>query len=246
MSAIFKREMKAYFTSPLGYIILAVFTVISSVVFVINNAGFNPFSGATAQYVQSNDLTMLYSTLLSVLIIAVPLLTMKLLSEEKKLGTDQLLITSPVGVLDIVLGKYFSAAAMYGMSLSVTLIFWVISATNSPSFDFGVAAGNFVAVLLVGMVFIAIGLFISSLTESQLISALGTFVVMLLAMLMPTFASKISSAFVAKAVSALSVYDRYYNFTVGLFDLPAVVFFVSLISAFVFLTARVIEKRRYS
>ena len=246
MSAIFKREMKAYFTSPLGYIILAVFTVISSIIFVIYNAGFNPFSGETSSSYLTNDLTALYSSLLSVLIIAVPLLTMKLLSEEKKLGTDQLLITSPVGVLDIVLGKYLSAAAMYGMSLAVTIVFWVISATNSPFFDFGVATGNFIAVLLVGMVFIAIGLFISSLTESQLISALGTFVVMLLAMLMPSFASKISSRVVAQALSALSVYDRYNNFTAGLFDVPAVVFYISLIAAFIFLTARVIEKRRYS
>ena len=246
MSAIFKREMKAYFTSPLGYIILAVFTVISSIIFVIYNAGFNPFSGETSSSYLTNDLTALYSSLLSVLIIAVPLLTMKLLSEEKKLGTDQLLITSPVGVLDIVLGKYLSAAAMYGMSLAVTIVFWVISATNSPFFDLGVATGNFIAVLLVGMVFIAIGLFISSLTESQLISALGTFVVMLLAMLMPSFASKISSRVVAQALSALSVYDRYNNFTAGLFDVPAVVFYISLIAAFIFLTARVIEKRRYS
>lgn len=246
MSAIFKREMKAYFTSPLGYIILAVFTVISSIIFVIYNAGFNPFSGETSSSYLTNDLTALYSSLLSVLIIAVPLLTMKLLSEEKKLGTDQLLITSPVGVLDIVLGKYLSAAAMYGMSLAVTIVFWVISATNSPFFDFGVATGNFIAVLLVGMVFIAIGLFISSLTESQLISALGTFAVMLLAMLMPSFASKISSRVVAQALSALSVYDRYNNFTAGLFDVPAVVFYISLIAAFIFLTARVIEKRRYS
>ncbi len=246
MIAIFKREMKSYFTSPLGYIILAVFTVISSIFFVIYNAGFNPFSGETSTYLQTNDLTVLYSSLLSVLIIAVPLLTMKLLSEEKKLGTDQLLITSPVGVLDIVLGKYLSAAAMYAMSLAVTIVFWVISATNSPTFDFGTAIGNFVAVLLVGMVFIAIGLFISSLTESQLISALGTFAVMLLAMLLPSFTAKISSEFIANAVSALSVYDRYNNFTAGLFDVPAVIYYISLIAAFIFLTARVIEKRRYA
>lgn len=246
MIAIFKREMKSYFTSPLGYIILAVFTVIASVYFVIYNAGYNPFSGEMSNSYLSNDMTTLYSSLLSVLIIAVPLLTMKLLSEEKKLGTDQLLITSPVGVMEIVLGKYFSAVAMYGMSLSVTIIFWVVSATNSPTFDYGVAIGNFVAVLLVGMVFISMGLFISSLTESQLISALGTFAVMLLAMLMPTFTAKISNDFVAKAVSALSIYDRYSNFTTGLFDIPAVVFYISLAFVFVFLTARVIEKRRYS
>lgn len=246
MTAILKREIKSYFNSPLGYIILAVFTVISSIIFVIYNAGYNPFSSAFSSVLQKNDLTVLYSTLVSILLIVVPLLTMKLLSEEKKLKTDQLLITSPIGVFDIVLGKYLSAVFMYAVSLSVTIIFWVISAANSVSFDVGVAFCSFVAVLLVGMVFIAIGTFISSLTESQLIAALGTFAIMLLMMLLPSVVNRFSNGVVTAIVSAISVYERYNNFTNGLFDLPAFIYYISLIAAFLFFTARIIEKRRYA
>jgi len=235
MMAIFKKELKGYFTSPMGYVLLAIFTVISGIFFFIDNLSYGDAS-----------LTSLYNFIMVWLfMIMAPMLTMKLMSEEKKLKTDQLLLTSPVKVFGIVMGKFLSAFSFLLISLSVTLLYAIVTFMYGST-QFEVFLGNLLAAILVGAAFLAIGLFISSLTENQLIAAFGTFGVIILLMLLDTFAQSINNPTISAILNWLSVYSRFSDFALGVFDLTSIIYYLSVISLFLFLTARVIEKKRYS
>ncbi|MEG0457582.1 MAG: ABC transporter permease, partial [Oscillospiraceae bacterium] len=153
MVAIFKRELSSYFTSPIGYVFLGIFYVIS---------GFFLFSTILSG---TTDMSFIFSGMFIVLVFLVPILTMRLLSEEKKQKTDQVLLTSPVNLFSIVIGKYLAAFTVFLCGLSITLIYALVLAGNSTSFDWLVVFGNYIGIILLGGCFIAIGLFVSSLTE---------------------------------------------------------------------------------
>lgn len=236
MSAIYKREMKSYFTSPLGYIIIAIIIAINSVLFAKINLA----------YGQSN---MSYASQLfiqMVMVFMVPILTMRIFSEERKLKTDQLLLTSPVNVLDIVMGKFLSSVSIFVMAMLVNLVYWFYCEKYAAVFNFGVAIGNFLAVILVAMTFISMGMFISALTESQFIAAFGSFAIILAILLINIFKTKISNKILLSIIGWFSVYDRFNGFAEGIFDIPALIYYLSVTAVFVFLTVRVIEKRRYA
>ena len=166
MSAIFKREFKTFFTSPIGYFVLAV---------LFGFSGFYFF--ATNMYAGSADLSGVFGGLFTiVLLLVLPVLTMRLLSDDKRQRTDQALLTAPVSLTGIALGKFLAALLLFAIGISITLVFAVIIAFQVTP-DWLVIVGNYVGLLLLGGMVIAIGLFISSLTESQFIAALGTFVV---------------------------------------------------------------------
>jgi len=233
MTAIFRRELGSYFSSPIGYIFLAAFYVFS---------GFYFFVGSLLQ--KSADLTYVFSSLFPVVLFLIPILTMRLLSEERRHKTDQALLTAPISLTALVLGKFLSAVAVYGMALSVTLVYGVVIEALSAT-DWVLLFGNFIALLLLGMALISIGLFISSLTESQIIAAIGGFSVALLLLLVDAVRSVFSSPLIAGVIDAVSFYDRYSTFTVGIFDFSNVVFFFSVCVVFLFLTVRVFDKRRW-
>ena len=125
----------------------------------------------------STDVTPVFSSLFLILLILIPLLTMRLLSEEKKQKTDQLLLTSPVSLSGLVYGKFLAAFCIYAMGIAVTLVYSVILA-GFASPQWMVVAGNILGALLLGFAMISIGLFISSLTENQMIAAVGSFAAM--------------------------------------------------------------------
>ena len=172
-------------------------------------------------------------------------MTMKLFSEEKRQRTEQGLLTAPIGLTSIVLGKYFAALTLYTIGISIFLVFGLILEF------FGTVAwasvlSNFVALFFLGAAFIAVTLFVSTLTENQVISAILGFLSLLVLYLMDSIASAISVEFISDILKTLSFYSRYNEFVTGLFNLSSVLFFVSVAVVFNFLSVRVFEKRRWS
>ncbi len=292
MGAIFRREVLSYFTSPIGYIFLAAFYACSAVSFATNSLNYG-----------TTQLDGVFGELMIILIVLIPILTMRTMSEEKKNKTDQCLLTAPVSLGGIVVGKFLAALLIYVVGVAITLVYAVVvSAYATP--DWTVIMGNIIGLILLGAAFIAVGIFCSSLTENQVVSAVVSFIVMVglylltaigeaiptdfIEEMLPDFsagartalvvgiiavigaacffimgkkAGAIIVAFVVALVvgsftyagdaasevfSKLCFWERYYGFTYGLFDLSNVLFFVSAVVVFLFLTVRVLEKRRWS
>ena len=234
MFAIFKRELKAYFTSPLGYVFLAIFYAFSGLFFYIFSLS-----------VGSTDISSVFLMMFIVLMVFVPLLTMRLLSEDKKQKTDQLILTAPVSLLSIVMGKFLAAYAIFAIGVAVMPVYGYVMSTFA-TVSWLPIWGNTVGLLLLGGIFVSIGLFISSLTENQMIAAIGGFFINLMILLMNTLKSALPNGFLQDVLSSISVYSRYSEITSGIFSLSSLIFFVSVIFIFLFLTVRVLEKRRWA
>ena len=224
MGAIFRREMGAFFTSGIAYVFLAGFALFSGLFFSLNVVG----SGIS-------DMSPMFSSMFLIVVFLIPILTMRLLSEEKKNRTDQGLLTAPVSLTSIVLGKYFAALALFIIAESVVFIYSIIIALCGQVV-WSTLLGNYFAMLFLGAAFIAIGLFISSLTENQMASAvIGIFVLFML-YLMDSLAANIPVEFIQKALVAASFYSRYIELTRGVFDLSTIVYFISIAVLFNFFT----------
>ena len=234
MGAIFRREMGAFFTSGIAYVFLAGFALFSGLFFSLSVVG----SGMS-------DMSPMFGSMFLIVVFLIPILTMRLLSEEKKNRTDQGLLTAPVSLTSIVLGKYFAALALFIIAESVVFIYSIIIALCGQVV-WSTLLGNYFAMLFLGAAFIAIGLFISSLTENQMASAvIGIFVLFML-YLMDSLAVNIPVEFIQKALIAASFYSRYIELTRGVFDLSTIVYFISIAVLFNFFTVRVLDKRRWA
>lgn len=236
MSAIFKREFKSYFTSPIGYVVLAMIFGLSGYYFF----AYNLANG----YV---DLSYVFSSVLSLLMLLVlPVLTMRLMSDDKRQKTDQALLTAPVSLTGIVLGKFLAAFLLFTIGISIMLVYAIIIATQITP-DWLVVTGNFIGLLLLGGMIIAIGLLISCLTESQFIAALGTFLASFGLLMIDSVGSMLSNSTVAVAITDfLSISKRYSTFTSGLMQYDDIVFFLSTTALFLFLTVRVLDRKRWN
>ena len=234
MGAIFKRDLRAYFSSPLGYVFICAFLVMMNGVFYITNL-------LTAQ----NNITTVFSVMLYVLIIVVPILTMRTFSEEYKQRTDQLLLTAPVRPAGIVLGKFFAAYFVFLIGLACTLAYVIIlDAFGTP--NMASIVGNYVAILAASAVYIAIGIFISSLTENQLVSAIATIGVFVLLLVLDLAYDLIHVGWIQTVLYWLSIYRRFNTFYLGVFSVADFVYYISIAAVFLFLTVRVLEKKRWS
>jgi len=234
MLAIFKRDLRSYFTSPIGYVFIAVFLVVSNLFFYLINI-LNMYS----------DLSNVFSNLLFILMFIIPLLTMRLMSEEMKQKTDQMLLTAPVKIIDIVVGKFLAAMAVFLIALACTLT-WPLIVTMFGTPAVYTIIGNYVALIFAISTFIAMGLFISALTESQIISAIVSFCVFLGIYFMSSLGSALDSPVISSVLNWFSIFSRYSNFTLGIFSLADIVYYISVTVVFLFLTTRVIEKKRWA
>ena len=233
MLAIYKREMKAYFISPLGYVFLGVFLLVSGAVFCLSTF-----------YEMTSDLTEYFSTMLFCFIILLPLLTMKLFTEEKRARTEQLLLTAPVSVFSVVFAKFLAAYTMFaGASVFSGLYFIFLSFFGNV--QMGLLFGNVFAILLIGMAFIAVGVFVSAITESQLSSAILTIGILLGFVVISVLSDYIPTEWLRFAISSLSVFYRYQNFAHGVFDIAALVYYISITALFLALTVRSVDRRRW-
>ena len=234
MFSIFKIEFRAYFTSPLGYVFLAIFYAFSGLFFYIFSLS-----------IGSTDISGVFLMMFIVLMVFVPLLTMRLLSEDKKQKTDQLILTAPVSLLSIVMGKFLAAYAIFVIGVAVMPVYGFVMSTFT-TISWLPIWGNTVGLLLIGGIFVSVGLFVSSLTENQMIAAIGSFFVNLMILLMNTLTSALPSGIFKDVLASVSVYSRYSEITNGIFSLSSLIFFISVIFIFLFLTVRVLEKRRWA
>ena len=235
MLAIYKKEMRSYFTSVIGYVFLVLYLAIAGAVFCYSTL-----------FSMSSDVTTFYTFMLIVSSVMLPLLTMKSFSEERKTKTEQLLLTSPVSIIGIVSGKFLAAYTVFaGCMVLNSLYFFFL--TGYATLKVAVLIGNLVAILLVGMVYIAIGLFVSSLTENQLSAAIGTIAIILGFLLIGFLGSLIPSEYAIRyAFDFISIFTRFQAFTAGYLDIAALVYYISVSFVFLYLTVRIYDRRRYN
>lgn len=233
MLAVMKKEFKSYFTSMIGWIVLFLFYAISGLVFYL------------AMCTDVADLQIVLYVMFICGLVVAPLLTMRLISEEKKQKTDQLLLTAPVKLSSIVLGKFFAALAVYAICISISLVFAIIINCYSDLAWISTLL-TILGLFLVGAALISLGLLMSSITESQVIALVCSFGAMIAIFLLAVFNSNISIEWLNTAISSISFLDRYTSFLDGILNISDILFFISVTVVFNFLTVRVLEKRRWS
>ncbi len=287
MLAIYKKELRSYFTSMLGYVFIAFFLVIIGIYFFVNNL-----------YYMYANFEYTLTSISFIFVLLVPLLTMRLMAEENKQKTDQLLLTSPLTASSIVLGKFL---AVFTIFFSVMLItcFYPLIMSRYGEVPMGSAYASILGFTLVGGVYLSIGLFISSLTESQVVAAVISFITFLITLLIQGIASVIPSdnktayiifaaiviliclvlyqlmknltisiiagiigegiltavylqkptlfdGIIVKIFGWFSILSRFDSFNYGIFDASGVIYYISIMFIFIFLTIQVIKKKRWS
>lgn len=288
MLAVYKRELRAYFTSSTGFIFMGFFLLLSGFFFAMTN-----LIGANPNY------NSVLGSITFIFLIVVPILTMRLMSDDKRQRTDQLLITSPLSLRGIVLGKYLAAVTVFLFTILVTCLYPIILSFFGDIAVWEIV-GGYIGFILLGSAFIAIGMFISSLTENQVIAAVITFSALLFMWILdwvvqglPTdrvsgivFAGLLALAagafvfyntrnvyvgvgttvvgaaiivatyfladkyffegFIVRIFQWFSLISRYDEFQMGILSLSPIVYYLTFSAAFVFLTIRVLEKKRWS
>jgi ABC-2 type transport system permease protein len=235
MGAIYGREVKAYFTSPIAYVFIVILYYFASQAFVIQNI----VSGVA-------DVSVAYSGAFFILLFIVPLLTMRLFTEEKRQKTDQCLLTAPVSLFSIVGGKFFAACTVLLVGMAEFIVFAFVMYGLAGSLDWAVMVGNFLGYFLLGASFIAIGEFVSAMTENQVVAAIISFIVNYLFYQIDGVASSVSNEFISNLLVNIGFYPRYNEFTAGILSLKSVIFFLSVVFIFNFLTVRALERRRWN
>lgn len=245
MTAILKREFTSYFTSPLGYVFLAVFYCFSGL-----------FLWMLSLRQGSADMSGTFLWMFFIMIILIPVLTMRTMADDKRQKTDQLTLTSPISLFGLVTGKFLAAFFIFMLGVAVLLIYALFisgavadtAAQSGVEASFGWASvfGNLVGITLVGAVFISVGIFISSLTENQMIAAIGSIGANIVLCLFDVLATYVKVDWLQELIMSLSLFYKYQEFTYGIFSLTNIVFFLSLIVLFNFFTMRVLERRRWS
>ncbi len=247
MFAIYKKELKSYFINAIGYVYVGVFLAISALLCCYTTLGMRTYSTDTYFY------TMIFS-----FIILIPLLTMKLFAEEKKLRTEQLLMTAPVSIWGMVMGKFLAALTLFGGTTLVSCVnlvpLFLYGEAERGSTDYslthiGPVVGEILACLLglflIGCAFLAIGLFISSLTENQLAAAVITIAIIMLMLLLEILNSFIDVYILRAIISWICLMSRFTGFMSGILDYSAILYYLSITGVFLLLTVRVYDKRRW-
>ena len=286
MLAVFAREFKSFFLNITGFVFMGLFLLITGLFFTFMNL-----------LNSSPNFNGLLSNITFITLLVMPILTMRLLSEESRLKTDQLLLTSPLSVTSVVLGKYFAAMAVFFLTLVVTFTYPILLST--VGFPEGARiVGGYVGYFLLGACFISVGMFISSLTDNQVIAAVTTFFALFILWLLDLVQQVLPSdqttslifagllvagvtvfvfftirnllvcvatavvgggvvavfyilepanyqGFIIRFFQWFSLVTRYDDFNRGILGLSPIVYYISFSAAFVFLTIRVIEKKRW-
>ncbi len=248
---IAKKEIKTYFSSPIAYAVIAVFLVLVGFFFYSAVWWFNSQSIQAAQnpyYAQQMNINqMVYAPLFHnmniILLLVLPLLTMRLFSEEKKTGTEELLFTSPVGVVQIILGKYLAALVVLAAMLGLTGLLSIFTfAYGNP--ELAQILNGYLGLFLLGAAFIAVGIFFSSLTENQIVSAILTFGALLLFYVLG-WASYSAPGIWKDVLNYASIFQHFDDMTKGILDTKDIIYYFSFAFFGLFLTHSVIQSRRW-
>lgn len=245
--AIYRKEMGHYFVSPVAYVVVSLFLILTAYFFnlylrdVVEQGMAMP-----SEFDAPSQLFRAFLGLVALLVLFfMPLMTMGLFAEERKRGTMELLMTSPIRESDIVLGKFFASLTLFAVMLLPTALYVLFVYLHSdPAAPLRVLFAGYLGVLLFGGCLLALGSFISSLTENQIVAAPLTFGVFLLLWAID-FGSRSASTAIGQTVQYLSVINHYEDFTRGIIDTAGVVYYLSFTVFFIFLTVRSIDSLRW-
>ena len=249
--AIAHKELKSYFSTPIAYVVIGFFALLFGYFFyamlVIFNQQSAQFGGAEGGAVDINQqlIRPLFLNASVILLFVLPLITMRTYSEEKRSGTIELLLTSPVTDVEIILGKFLGAMALYAAMLAITVIHMlVLFSYANPKPEWTVPVIGYIGLLLMGGCFISVGLLISSLTKNQIVSGMVTFAVFLLLWVINWIAS-FTGPTTQSVLNYLSITDHFDDFTRGIVDTKHLVYYFSVMSFGLFLTARSVDTERW-
>ncbi len=254
--AIFRRELGSYFVSPIAYIVIGLFLLIAGYFFYNILAFFIQQSFMAQmqamQYGAPSQMDVpgmvdrnFFGVVSTIILFLIPMLTMGVYAEERKRGTMELLLTSPVTELQIVMAKFFAALTLFIFMLLPTLIYQLIMGVYSqPGLPWRIIWSGYLGLLLVGASLIAIGTFISSLTESQIIAGVVTFAVFLLLWVVDLGVRDATSA-TGTVVQYLSILRHFEDFSRGVIDTSSIIFYVSMVALGLFLTFRALDSMRW-
>ena len=250
--AIYQRELSYFYNSTVAYVVITIFVLLGGYFFYSLVAVFNMVSiqmmqnptGGPSLSVTEIILQPLYKDNLSiVMLLIMPLLTMRLLSEERKSGTAELLFTYPISDWDAILGKYFATLTVFLSMLAITAVFPLLL-TRYVSLEWGPVLSNYLGLTLLGMAFVAMGLFFSSLSDNQLVAGILTFGCALLFLIIG-WVQPFVSADVAAVVTQLSILEHFDSFSRGIIDSNDIVYYLNFSVLFLFLCSRVLESNRW-
>jgi ABC-2 type transport system permease protein len=246
--AIADKELRSYFASPIAYIIIGFFLLPFGVFFYLYLASFVKQSMQQAQFggamnINQNVIRYVLQNASVIILFIMPMITMRTYSEEKRSGTIELLLTSPVTDVEIILGKFFGALGLYVALLAVTLPHMgILFLYGNPEWR-PVAAG-YLGLLLMGGTFVSLGLLISSTTNNQIVAGIVTFVVFLLLWIIGWFADTAGPT-IGPITSWLSITEHFDDFSKGIIDTKHVLYYLSLITFGLFLTAKSVDTERW-
>ena len=233
MLAVYKKELRSYFIGPIGYIYVALYLLVASLIFTY-----------TTLYAGTCSVTTYYTFILYLFAILIPLLTMRMLSEEKKSRTEQILLTAPVSLTSVIFAKFLAAFTLFAGTLLVSCLnFIILYVFGTP--NTAIMVSTTFGILLIGAAFVAIGIFVSACTENQLVAALVTIVAIASTLVLNVLSGYVTFTPLRVVMRWFSIFDRFYAFTYGYFDFVALLYYISVTVIFLFLTVRVFEKRRW-
>jgi ABC-2 type transport system permease protein len=249
--AVFKKEMRLYFASPMAYVVFTFFLLISGYFFsaiFLNYSDFSVRAFMQPQFGQNlnvvdNVMRPLFSNMGVVLLFFMPMLTMRLFAEEKRSGTIELLLTYPVRDGEVLLGKFLAAEALFAILLTLTLVYPALVAFFTRV-EWAPILTGYLGLLLAGGTFLAVGVLISSLTENQIVAGFGSFGV-LLAFWVVGWSAEFAAPPWRSVLQYLSMTDHMDGFSRGVVDTKDVVYYVSAIALALFLTLRSLESKRW-
>jgi ABC-2 type transport system permease protein len=249
--AVFKKEFRLYFVSPIAYVVLAIFALVAGWFFynvfsfytlISMQAAMNPMMGRDMS-VTEGVLRPLFQNISVILLFLLPLLTMRLFAEEKRSGTIELLLTYPVRDGEVLMGKYLAALAVFLGMLTLTLAYPVLVAWTAQV-EWGPLASGYLGLVLQGAVFLAIGILISSLTENQIVAGVTTFGLLLILWVIG-WASDSAGGALGRVLSHISITEHFDSFAKGIIDTKDVIYYLNLIILSLFLTLRSLESKRW-
>ena len=237
--ATFRRELRAYFFSPLAYVVLCFFLLVSGVIFIILVSQLNnPASPG------GPPLGFFFQTTWLMLLLIIPVLTMRLISEELRSGSIEVLMTAPVTEGQVVGGKFLAALTFYGVLWLPTVVY-ALSINLYEKVDWGPVGSGYLGVLLIGSLFVSIGVFASAMTRSQLLAAMITVALILLLFLISVFGSLTTNDLIKKTLDFLNIWDHIEEFSSGIIDTRRLVFYLSGTLFFLFLASRALEDKKW-
>jgi len=250
-SAIYRRELAYAFNSAVAYAVISVFLILAGYFFynllgyfsyAVNQAMVNPLQAGTLSLTTS-VIQPLFGNLSVVLLLLLPLLTMRLLSEERSAGTAELLFTYPISDWDAILGKFFSTVTVYAVMLGLTILYPALLARYSTP-EWGPIVAGYLGLFLMGTAFIAMGLFFSSIADNQMVAGVMTFGCGILFLVLGWITPFVSSDAAAVLIE-LSILQHFAGFAQGLIDTNDLVYYINFTAFFLFLSARVLDSNRW-